>query len=61
MGLATLFYPPVDPVALRLGPVAIRWYGIAREGTDTTVVSDVGRVLVRIHFEILLDQRSVND
>ena len=29
MGLASLLYPPLDPVALRLGPVAIRWYGIA--------------------------------
>lgn len=27
--LAFLRYPSIDPVALRLGPLAIRWYGIA--------------------------------
>ena len=24
-----LNYPEIDPVALRLGPIAIRWYGLA--------------------------------
>jgi phosphatidylglycerol:prolipoprotein diacylglycerol transferase len=27
--LASLNYPAIDPIALRLGPIAIRWYGIA--------------------------------
>ncbi len=29
MSLATLVYPVIDPVAFRLGPLAIRWYGLA--------------------------------
>jgi phosphatidylglycerol:prolipoprotein diacylglycerol transferase len=27
--LALLAYPPIDPVLVRVGPVAIRWYGLA--------------------------------
>ncbi len=27
--LAAIAYPPIDPVALDLGPLAIRWYGLA--------------------------------
>ena len=26
---AMIPFPPIDPVALQLGPVAIRWYGLA--------------------------------
>ena len=29
MSLSSVLYPPIDPVALRLGPLAIRWYGLA--------------------------------
>lgn len=29
MSLATIPYPQIDPVALRLGPIHIRWYGLA--------------------------------
>lgn len=29
MGLLTLPYPAIDPVALRLGPLSIKWYGLA--------------------------------
>jgi phosphatidylglycerol:prolipoprotein diacylglycerol transferase len=29
MALLTLSYPAIDPVALRLGPLAIKWYGLA--------------------------------
>jgi phosphatidylglycerol:prolipoprotein diacylglycerol transferase len=29
MQLASLAYPAVDPVALRIGPVAVHWYGLA--------------------------------
>ena len=27
--LAQLRFPPLDPVALQLGPIAVRWYGLA--------------------------------
>ena len=27
--LAAILYPPFDPVALRIGPVSVRWYGLA--------------------------------
>lgn len=29
MWLASIIYPRIDPVALRLGPLSIKWYGIA--------------------------------
>lgn len=29
MGLLEIPYPVIDPVALRLGPLAVRWYGLA--------------------------------
>jgi phosphatidylglycerol---prolipoprotein diacylglyceryl transferase len=29
MWLLTLPYPTIDPVALRLGPLAVKWYGLA--------------------------------
>jgi phosphatidylglycerol:prolipoprotein diacylglycerol transferase len=29
MSLAVLPFPEIDPVALRLGPVAVKWYGLA--------------------------------
>lgn len=29
MVLAALDFPPIDPVAFQLGPVAVRWYGLA--------------------------------
>src|SRR5437870_3967339 len=29
MPIASLTFPHLNPVALRLGPVAIRWYGLA--------------------------------
>lgn len=29
MSLAALVYPVIDPVAFRLGPLAVRWYGLA--------------------------------
>jgi len=27
--IAVIPYPQLDPVALRVGPLAVRWYGIA--------------------------------
>ena len=29
MGLLAIPYPAIDPVALRLGPLAVKWYGLA--------------------------------
>lgn len=29
MGLASIAFPAVDPVALRLGPISVHWYGLA--------------------------------
>jgi phosphatidylglycerol---prolipoprotein diacylglyceryl transferase len=29
MGLVSIAFPAIDPVALRLGPLAVRWYGLA--------------------------------
>jgi phosphatidylglycerol:prolipoprotein diacylglycerol transferase len=29
MGLLAITYPAIDPVAVRLGPLAIKWYGLA--------------------------------
>jgi len=29
MGLLAIHYPLIDPVALRLGPLEVRWYGLA--------------------------------
>src|SRR6516165_9527804 len=29
MGLISIAFPAIDPVALRLGPLAVRWYGLA--------------------------------
>lgn len=29
LSLATLTYPAIDPVALRLGPLTVKWYGLA--------------------------------
>ncbi|MHC8508799.1 MAG: prolipoprotein diacylglyceryl transferase [Rhodospirillales bacterium] len=29
MSVFTLVYPAVDPIALQIGPVAVRWYGLA--------------------------------
>lgn len=29
MSLAVIGYPAIDPVALRIGPLAVRWYGVA--------------------------------
>jgi len=32
MTLASIAFPPLDPVAFRLGPVAVHWYGLAYLG-----------------------------
>jgi phosphatidylglycerol:prolipoprotein diacylglycerol transferase len=29
MGLVSIAFPAIDPVALRIGPLAVRWYGLA--------------------------------
>jgi phosphatidylglycerol:prolipoprotein diacylglycerol transferase len=29
MGLLAIPFPPIDPVALRLGPLEVKWYGLA--------------------------------
>ena len=29
MGFLAIPYPAIDPVALRLGPLAVKWYGLA--------------------------------
>ena len=29
MVLASIAYPAIDPVALHLGPISVRWYGLA--------------------------------
>ena len=29
MGLLAIPYPAIDPVALRIGPLAVKWYGLA--------------------------------
>ena len=29
MRLAAIAFPAIDPIAFRVGPLAVRWYGIA--------------------------------
>src|SRR5262249_57798643 len=29
MDVLTIAYPAIDPVALRIGPLAVKWYGLA--------------------------------
>ncbi len=44
MALALLAYPNIDPVLVRLGPIAVRWYGLAY------VAAFIGAGLVMRHL-----------
>ncbi len=47
MGLLAIPYPAIDPVALRLGPLAVKWYGLAYVA---------GLLLGRFYVKSLLQQ-----
>jgi phosphatidylglycerol:prolipoprotein diacylglycerol transferase len=47
MGLLTIPYPAIDPVALRIGPLAVKWYGLAYVA---------GLLLGRFYVKTLLQQ-----
>lgn len=47
MGLLAIPYPAIDPVALRLGPLAVKWYGLAYVA---------GLLLGRFYIKALLQQ-----
>lgn len=44
MSLAVLMYPSLNPVALQIGPLAVRWYGLAY------VAGFIGAALILRHF-----------
>ncbi len=47
MGLLAIPYPAIDPVALRIGPLAVKWYGLAYVA---------GLLLGRYYVKALLQQ-----
>jgi phosphatidylglycerol:prolipoprotein diacylglycerol transferase len=47
MGFLAIPYPAIDPVALRIGPLAVKWYGLAYV---------VGLLLGRYYVKALLQQ-----
>jgi phosphatidylglycerol---prolipoprotein diacylglyceryl transferase len=47
MGLLAIPYPAIDPVALRIGPLAVKWYGLAYVA---------GLLLGRFYVKALLQQ-----
>jgi phosphatidylglycerol:prolipoprotein diacylglycerol transferase len=47
MGFLAIPYPAIDPVALRIGPVAVKWYGLAYVA---------GLLLGRYYVKALLQQ-----
>ena len=47
MGFLAISYPAIDPVALRIGPLAVKWYGLAYVA---------GLLLGRFYVKALLEQ-----
>jgi len=47
MDVLTIPYPAIDPVALRIGPLAVKWYGLAYVA---------GLLLGRFYVKALLEQ-----
>jgi phosphatidylglycerol:prolipoprotein diacylglycerol transferase len=50
MGLLAIPFPAIDPVALRIGPLAVKWYGLAYVA---------GLLLGRYYVKALLQQRQL--
>ena len=48
MGPLVIPYPAIDPVALHIGPLSVKWYGLAYVA---------GLLLGRFYVKLLLQQR----